>query len=96
MLSDPPTETSTTDTIASQQAEIERLTALLRAAEVKESSFSNAQLAEQTVATLVESIVRNLGRSGTPIGASKSAKILDPPLLTDGKEPTFESWKLQI
>src|SRR4030081_1272706 len=29
-------------------------------------------------------------------GSSKSTKIPDPPLLTDGKEPTFESWKLQI
>lgn len=84
------------ETTAGQQAEIERLTALLQAAEARAAQTADTQSAEQTVTTLVESIVQNLGRSGTPNGASKSTKIPDPPVLTDGKDPTFESWRLQM
>ena len=91
-------DTSAAETVAAQQAEIEQLTALLQAAEARAASVDNAQAqpAEQTIATLLESIVRSLGRSGTPFGTSKSTKLLDPPIFTNGKDPTFESWKLQI
>jgi Zinc knuckle len=92
--------TDTAETAAGQQDEIERLTALLQAAEARAAQAANAQSAEQTVTTLVESIVQSLGRTGTPIGTSngvsKSTKIPDPPVLTDGKDPTFESWRLQM
>src|ERR1700733_6130084 len=88
----------TAETAAGQQDEIERLTALLQAAEARAAQAANAQSAEQTVTTLVESIVQSLGRTGTPIrtsnGVSKSTKIPNPPVLTDGKDPTFESWRL--
>ena len=90
----------TAETAAGQQDEIERLTALLQAAEARAAQAANAQSAEQTVTTLVESIVQSLGRTGTPIGTSngvsKSTKIPDPPVFTDGKDPTFDSWKIQI
>lgn len=68
----------------------------MQAAEVREALADNAQSAEQTVTMLVENIVRNLGRIGTLNGTSKSAKIPDPPLLTDGKEPTFDNWRIQV
>jgi hypothetical protein len=84
-LSDTLPETPTaTATIAAQQAEIDRLNALLQA---------QAAPTAQTVTTLVESIVQSLRQTET---AKKSTKIPDPPALTDGKEPTFESWKIQI
>src|SRR5271170_7499231 len=83
-------ETPTTDTAeiaANQQAEIERLTALLQAAEARAALTDNTStpLDEQTAATLLESIVRSIGSLGS-LSSTKSAKILDPPILTDGKD----------
>ena len=83
----PAPDTSAAEVIAAQQAEIDRLTALLHA------SNAQAQPAEQTVTTLVETIVRSMERTRT---SSKSLKIPDPDELDNGVEPTFESWKLQI
>lgn len=92
-------------TIESQRAEIERLSQLLEQAQSRPvaPSDTSAQLADQTasnraVETLVETLVRTMERSNTPggSGTTKSAKIPDPPMLTDGKDPTFESWKLQM
>jgi hypothetical protein len=97
-LDTPTTETTTAEMIATQQAEIDRLTALLQDAEARAALADSTpnQSAGETVTTLVESIVRSLARNETPSGAYKSSKIPDPPVLTDGKDPTFESWKLQI
>ena len=84
-------DTSAAEVIAAQQPETDRLTALLQA------DNAQAQPAEQTVTTLVESIVRSLERIGTPSRASsKLIKIPDPRELTDRVDPTFESWKLQM
>ena len=83
----PAPDTSAAEVIAAQQAEIDRLTALLHA------SNAQAQPAEQTVTTLVETIVRSMERTRT---SSKSLKIPDPDELDNGVEPTFESWRLQI
>jgi hypothetical protein len=88
-------ETPTTDTAeiaANQQAEIERLTALLQAAEAKAAltDYTSAPPAEQTTATLLESIVRSIGSLGSP-SSTKLGKIPDPPIFTDGKDPTFDS-----
>ena len=49
---------------------------------------------QNRLADILEALSRRLTRDETPVH-SKSAKIPDPPLLTDGTEPTFESWKLQ-
>ena len=82
--------------LTNQQAEIKRLTALLQDAEARAALTGNASAppAEQTAATLLESIVRSIGSLGGP-SPTKLAKILDPPILTDGKDPAFNSWKIQ-
>lgn len=48
------------------------------------------------LAIVLETLVQRLPRDGTPVDSSKTTKLPDPPLLTDGKDPTFESWKLQM
>jgi hypothetical protein len=91
-------------TIESQRAEIERLNQLLGQAQSRPAPVdpqvvpARSTSTNQTIETLVETLVRTLDRANTPggSGTTKSAKIPDPPVLTDGKEPTFESWKLQI
>ena len=85
------TDSTSAGTLANQQAEIERLTALLQAAEARANDLRTENTAEQTVTTLVESIVRTLGRTDTPGGSTKSTKIPDPPILTDGQDPAFKS-----
>jgi hypothetical protein len=83
--------------MANQQAEIERLTALLYAAEARAVRTEGTPSAEQTMTMLTEGIVQALGRSGTsPESTKRSAKIPSPATLTDGQDPTFESWKIQI
>lgn len=86
------------ETLANQQAEIERLTALLAETEARVvQSESTPSTTEQTMTMLAESIVRALGRSpGTTPEPKRSVKIPDPATLTDGQDPTFESWKIQI
>src|SRR6202035_3291017 len=90
--------TETPVSTADVQAEIERLTALLWAAEARLACTEPETLStEQTMTMLTESIVRALDRSGTsPESPRKSTKIPDLPILTDGLDPTFESWKIQI
>ena len=44
----------------------------------------------------MEALTDRLTKAESPYNPAKSAKIPDPPLLTDGKDPTFESWRLQI
>ena len=48
------------------------------------------------MATWVDTLVQALRRSNTPAPPPKSSKVPDPPPLTDGKDPTFISWKKQI
>ena len=89
--------TESQETVANPQAEIERLRALLAAAEARAAQTEGTLSAEQTMTMLTESIVRALDRSGTsPEGPKRTIKIPDPPILTDGLDPTFESWKIQI
>src|SRR3984893_2423741 len=90
--------TETLVSTADAQAEIERLMALLRAAEARLARTEPETLStEQTMTMLTESIVRALDRSGTsPESSRKSTKIPDLPILTDRLDLTFESWKIQI
>ena len=86
---------------ANLRAEIERLTALLHDAEARlgrTDTEPETPSAEQTMTILADSIVQALGRTGpSPESSSKrTAKIPDLPILTDGLDPTFESWKNQI
>ena len=83
-------------TIENQQAKIERLRQLLEQARSRPVRLLDTpgQLAmNQGIKTLVKTLVRTLDRSNTPGSnrTTKSAKIPDPPLLTDSKDPTFES-----
>ena len=90
--------TETLVSTADVQAKIEKLTALLWAAEARLACTEPETLStEQTMTMLIESIVQALDRSGTsPESSRKSTKIPDLPILTDGLDPTFESWKIQI
>src|SRR6202035_3256784 len=83
---------------ADAQAEVKRLTALLRAAEARLACTETETLSiEQTMTMLTESMIQALERSGTsPESSRKSTKIPDLPILTDSLDPTFESWKIQI
>jgi hypothetical protein len=67
--------------------EIEQLRALLAAPSTPGS---------ERLADVLEAIAQRLTRDDTPATMKKSAKIPDPPLLTDGKDPTFDNWKIQI
>ena len=85
------------DRLANQQAEIERLRALLAAAEARAAQTEETLSAEQTMTMFLESIVRALGRAGTSLeGPKRTTKIPDLPIFTDSLDPTFESWKIQI
>ena len=67
--------------------EIEELRAQLAA---KETPVPETPTLERLVDVL-EAIAQRLTRTDLPTTPAKSAKILDPPLLIDGKDPTFES-----
>src|SRR6266487_3882389 len=83
--------------MANQQAKIERLTALLYATEARAACTEETPSVEQTMTMLTEGIVQALGKSRTsPESTKRSAKIPDLAILTDGQDPTFESWKIQI
>jgi hypothetical protein len=77
--------------LAIANAEIERLKALLSAKDTP--TPSNETLNPDWLAGVLEALSQRLTRADSP---SKSAKIPDPPLLTDAQDPTFDSWKLQI
>ena len=87
-----------TKTLANQQAEIERLTALLAAAEARaDYTRSVLSISEQTIAMLIESIVQALGRSSeSTLEPKQLVKIPSPAIFTDSQDPIFESWKIQI
>jgi hypothetical protein len=72
--------------LVAANAEIERLQGLL----------ANQTLDRDRLADVLQSLSQRLGQTKSPAAPIKSTKIPDPPILTDGKDPTFESWKLQI
>ena len=82
------------DELAAANAEIEQLRAQLAAQNTPQSGTASPD----RLANVLEALAQRLAREESP-GAStstKSSKIPDPPVLTDGKDPTFENWKLQI
>jgi Zinc knuckle len=99
---DTPTTDTPTDeaTMASQQAEIEQLRRQLQEAQVQATRVAQAPPAgtenPNRLADVLEALSQRLVRTESPAAMSKSAKIPDPPPLTDGKDPTFESWKIQM
>src|SRR5436190_16594971 len=73
-------------------AEIEQLRALLAA---KDTPIPGTPTSDR-LADVLEALTERLTRTDSPATHAKSAKIPDPPLLTDGKDPTFDNWKIQI
>ena len=73
-------------------AEIEQLRALLTA---KDTPIPGTPTSDR-LADVLEALTEHLTRTDSPATPAKSAKIPDPPLLTDGKDPTFDNWKIQI
>jgi hypothetical protein len=68
-------------------AEIERLRELL---ETRDTPASQDDPSDR-LATVLEALAQR-----TASASSRSAKVADPPLLTDGTDPTFDNWKLQL
>ncbi len=71
--------------LAAANAEIERLRELLEARDTPASSDDSSD----RLATILEALAQRTA-------SSRSAKVADPPLLTDGTDPTFDNWKLQL
>ena len=81
--------------LAAANAEIERLRALLESQETPTSETETPS--PDGLVSVLRALTQRLSRTDdAPAIPTKSAKIPDPPILTDGKDPTFESWKLQI
>jgi hypothetical protein len=73
--------------LAAANAEIERLRELLETRSTPASSVDPSD----RLATVLEALAQR-----TASTSSRSAKVADPPLLTDGADPTFDNWKLQL
>ena len=69
--------------LAAANAEIERLREQL---ETRNTPASSDDLLDR-LATVLEALAQRTA-------SSRSAKVADPPLLTDGADPTFDNWKL--
>jgi hypothetical protein len=79
-------QTDLQEELSAAQAEIEELRARLADRSSRDSSPSNSGLI-----TVLEALARRL--DWTP---QRSAKVADPPILTNGTDPTFDNWKLQL
>ena len=82
-----------TETLANQQAEIEKLTALLAAAKARADCIKSIlSILEQTIAILTKSIVQVLDRlSKSTLEPKQSIKIPSLATFTDSQDSTFES-----
>src|SRR6266568_8122943 len=83
--------------LAAANAEIERLRELLEARDTPASGDDESQSDTQRLATVLVALSQRLSRAPETFAAPpRSAKVTEPPLLTDGTEPTFNNWKLQL
>jgi hypothetical protein len=78
-------------------AEIEQLKAQLAAWDSLALVLASPNL--DRLAIVLEAFSERLdqieSRASTPAsGLGKPTKLLDPPILTDGKDPTFERWRI--
>ena len=73
--------------LAAVNAKIERLQELLKVRDTPASSNESSDT--QRLATVLETLAQH-----TASVLSRSAKVADPPLFTDGTDPTFNNWKL--
>jgi hypothetical protein len=82
--------------LAAANAEIKRLRELLLAQDTPVSNDESVSDA-QRLATVLQALSQRLsGSSETHAAPRRSAKVADPLLLTDGTDPTFDNWKLQL
>ena len=83
--------------LAAANAKIERLRELLKARDTPASASSDELLNTQRLATVLKALSQRLGGPSKPyIASSRSIKVVDPLLLTDGIDPTFNNQKLQL
>ena len=81
--------------LAAANAEIERLRELLEARDTPASGGDESPSDTHRLATVLTALSQCLsGPSETYVALPRSAKVAEPPLLTDGTEPTFDNWKL--
>ena len=86
---------NTTQDLAAALAEIEQLRVQL--VEQGTPQSRNELLDTLKLATALEALSQRLARPSEAFEhTKKSAKILDPPILIDSKDPTFKNWKLQV
>jgi hypothetical protein len=89
--------TDPNDELAAKDAEIEKLKALLASQQSNPTMrVPSPTQTQNRFADALEMLIQRLPGSRSPVDGSRSTKLPDPPVLTDGKEPTFESWKLQV
>ena len=82
--------------LAAANAEIERLRELLLAQDTPVSN-DESLLDAQRLTTVLQALSQRLsGSTEAQVAPKRSAKVADPPLLTDGTDPTFDNWKLQL
>jgi hypothetical protein len=95
-----PNQTTTLqDDLVAATAEIEQLRAQLAARDSPAPVPVSPNL--DRLATVLEAFSERLDRietrASTPAsGARKSTKLPDPPILTDGKDPAFGRWRIQM
>src|SRR6266705_2691872 len=83
--------------LAAANAEIERLRELLEARDTPASGGDESPSDTHRLAMVLAALSQRLsGPFETHAVLPRSAKVAEPPLLTDGTEPTFDNWKLQL
>jgi hypothetical protein len=98
---DAPKTTTLRDDLLAAMARIEQLEHQLAGRDSPAPVPANPN--SDKLATVLEAFSERLERvetrESTPAsgsGARKSTKLLDPPILTDGKEPAFGRWRIQM
>jgi len=80
-------QTDLQEELSAAQAEIELLRAQLAARTPRDTSPSNAGLV-----AVLETLARRLDRPSSPADRpQRSAKVADPPILTNGADPSFNN-----
>jgi hypothetical protein len=78
-------------------AKIEQLRAQLAARHSPVPASPNLDRLATVLEAFSERLDRIESRASTPAsGSGKPTKLPDPPILTDGKDPTFERWRIQM
>src|SRR6266704_952669 len=83
--------------LTTANAKIERLRELLEARDTPASGGDKSPSDTHRLATVLAALSQRLsGPSKTYAAPPRSTKVAEPLLLTDGTEPTFDNWKLQL